>query len=130
MCVLLQGFRQAAADAGVITVAIHKRAYKKLWKILDFGISSKNKRLFFVFLRYGSWRPLDVTKTMSEDVQTFSTIGNLILRTSFLGRFYTHPPSTVAAELSDTRVIGYGSMVSSNPEFSTHSHQRMLGTWS
>ena len=36
---------------------------------------------FFDFLRYGSWRPLDVTKTMSEDVRTFCTTENLILRT-------------------------------------------------
>ena len=32
-------------------------------------------------ITYGSWRPLDVTKTMSEDVQTVSTVENLILKT-------------------------------------------------
>ena len=40
-----------------------------------------NKRLFVYFFRYDSWRPLDITKTMSEDVRTFSTMGNFILRT-------------------------------------------------
>jgi len=43
-----------------------------------------------VCFRYGSWRPLDVIKTLSEDVRTFSTIGQLILRTSHFRQF-PHP---------------------------------------
>ena len=39
--------------------------------------------LFFMSFRYGSWRPLDVTNMMSEDVRPFSTIENLILRFVF-----------------------------------------------
>ena len=44
------------------------------------------------FSRYGSWRPLDATKTMSEDVRTFSTIGDFILRTLFFSPFLDLPP--------------------------------------
>ena len=47
--------------------------------ILDFLVKIDG---FLFFFRYGSWRPLDVSKTLSEDVRTFSTIGQLILRTS------------------------------------------------
>ena len=39
------------------------------------------------FLQYGSCRPLDMMKTMSEDVQTFSTIGQLFLRASSFEEF-------------------------------------------
>ena len=42
------------------------------------------------FFRCGSWRPLDVCKRMSEDVRTFSTIGNLILELHFFDHF-CHP---------------------------------------
>ena len=39
------------------------------------------KSQLFLSLRYLSWRPLHVTKTMSEDVRAFSTIENFILLT-------------------------------------------------
>ena len=51
--------------------------------------SIKNDRIV-VFSRYGSW-PLDVTKTMSEDVRTFPTIGDFILRTSLFRQFLSAP---------------------------------------
>ena len=62
-----------------------------------FEVSVKNDD-FLDFSRYGSWRPLDVSKTLSEDVRTFSTIENIILRTSLFGPFLTPPPGGFGPE--------------------------------
>ena len=67
--------------------------------------------VFLDFSRYGSWRPLDVCKRMSEDVRAFSTIGELILRTSLFGPFLTPPPYFLAAELTGRGANGVESMV-------------------
>ena len=48
------------------------------------GKQNNDFYVFYLVFLYGSWRPLDVSKTMSEDVRTFSIIGQLILRTFFL----------------------------------------------
>ena len=60
---------------------------------MGFWIFGKQTTDFFDFFRYGSWRPLDVSKTLSEDVRTFSTIGQLILGTSLFRPFLSPPPS-------------------------------------
>ena len=45
--------------------------------------------LFFYFSQYSSWRALDGCKSISEDVRTFSTTGNPILRNVFFGHLVT-----------------------------------------
>ena len=50
-------------------------------------------------------------KRMSEDVRAFSTIGELILRTSLFGPFST-PPHFLAAKLTGRGANGVESMVS------------------
>ena len=51
-------------------------------------------------------------KRMSEDVRAFSTIGELILRTSFFGPLLTPPPPIfLAAELTGRGANGVESTV-------------------
>ena len=67
-------------------------------KKLDFEKKKRKKKtvvqrrfFFFTLFRYDSWRPPDVSKTMSEDVRAFSTIGNLIMRFYFFRPFLDLP---------------------------------------
>ena len=50
-----------------------KRESTVKYGMLRLLIKKTTSLFVFIFLRYGSWRPPDATKAMSDDVQTFST---------------------------------------------------------
>ena len=55
---------------------------------------------FLDFVQDGSWSPLDIAKTMKEDVQTFSTIGNFALKTSLFSTMFEPPVARVGPRRS------------------------------
>ena len=50
---------------GEMTLAMDPK--QNIQKNIRFGDSRSTSEILFDFLQHGSWRPLDVTKAMSED---------------------------------------------------------------
>ena len=110
--------RRASSDSVFITSRGLQLPYRKeTSKNIFFNFRGQ----FLDFALYGSWEPTHSFKMMSQGVGTFSTIENLIPRTSFVRSFLTpagNPPPRLAGQagVSYERSLNFGRIgPSSNP---------------